>query len=74
MIAFTSLRDGNHEIYVMSADGTGQIRLTDSPALDAFPDWSPDGSKIAFVSVRGGDADIFVMNVDGSGQTNLTDR
>ena len=30
-IAFDSLRDGNGEIYVMNADGSGQTRLTNKP-------------------------------------------
>ena len=40
-IAFFSGRDGNYEIYVMNADGTGQTRLTDNPAGDATGAWSP---------------------------------
>ena len=40
-IAFLSDRDGNGEIYVMNADGTGQKNLTNNPALDWFPVWSP---------------------------------
>ena len=40
-IAFTSERDGNQEIYVMEVDGSGQTRLTDNPANDWNPDWSP---------------------------------
>ena len=30
-IAFTSTRDGNSEIYVMNADGTGVVNLTNQP-------------------------------------------
>ena len=45
-IAFTSSRDGNHEIYVMKADGSGQTRLTNNVADDGFPAWSPDAAKI----------------------------
>ena len=41
-IAFTSDLDGNREIYVMNADGSGQRRLTRNPAEDLFPFWSPD--------------------------------
>ena len=32
----------NHEIYVMNADGSGPARLTDHPAHDWDPAWSPD--------------------------------
>lgn len=71
-IAFASDRDGNWEIYVMNADGSGQTRLTKNPARDEFPDWSPDGKKIAFVSGRDGTIDTYVMNADGTGQARLT--
>ncbi len=73
-IAFTSLRDGNAEIYVMDADGGNQVNLTNHPAYDGIPDWSPDGTKIAFVSTRNGDAaQIYVMEADGKNPIRLTD-
>ena len=71
-IAFTSTRDGNLEIYVMSSIGTNLKRLTNNAASDSNPEWSPDGSKIAFESSRYGNDDIYVMAFDGSGQTRLT--
>ena len=55
-------------IYVMNADGSGQVPL----ATGDDPVFSPDGTKIAFVSFRTGPGEIFVMNADGSGQTALT--
>jgi Tol biopolymer transport system component len=66
------------DIFVVNADGTGEVQLTDAPGNDHQLDWSPDGSKIVFVSERGDfgeqtNNEIFVMNADGSGQTQLTD-
>src|SRR5262249_28744063 len=61
-IAFTSRRDGNGEIYVMNADGTGQTNLTNNAAADADPAFSPDGTKIAFTSNRDGTSAIYMMN------------
>jgi WD40 repeat protein len=71
-IAFTSLRDGNNEIYVMNADGSGVTRLTNNPAIEYAPAGSLDGRSIAFMSRRDGNFEIYVMNADGSGQTRLT--
>lgn len=70
-IAFESSRDGQPEIYVMSADGSGQTRLTTSSA-SAHAAWSPDGSQIAFMSSRDGNEEIYVMDSDGSNQVRLT--
>ena len=42
-IAFTSLRDGDYEIYTINPDGTDLKRLTDRPGNDAHCAWSPDG-------------------------------
>ena len=71
-LAFSSPRDGNIEIYVMNADGSGAVRLTNNAALDAEPAWSSDGRKIAFASTRDGNVAIFVMNTDGTGVVRLT--
>ena len=40
-IAFYSDRDGNGEVYVMNADGSDQTNLTNNPAYDGTPAWSP---------------------------------
>ncbi|MGH2538376.1 MAG: TolB family protein [Candidatus Promineifilaceae bacterium] len=71
-IAFASDRNGNEEIYLMNADGTGVLNLTNHPAADGMPAWSPDGRKIAFASDRSGNEEIYVMDADGSNVTRLT--
>ena len=73
-VAFVSDRDGNPEIYVINADGSGERRVTNNPGNDYAPAWSPDGKHIAFYSERDGNAEIYVMNSDGSSVTRLTDN
>lgn len=53
-IAFESDHDDqlSVEIYMMNADGTNPVRITDNPALDEIATWSSDGTKIAFGSGR----------------------
>ncbi len=70
------MRDGNSEIYVVNADGSGQRRLTRNSARDFAPAWSPDGRRIAFVRDRVRNRgrgrprthrpEVYVMNADGS--------
>jgi Tol biopolymer transport system component len=63
-IAFGSQRDGNDEIYVINPDGTGLTNLTNDPAFDIRPAWSPDRTQIAFSR----DLTLWIMNADGSDQ------
>lgn len=72
-IAFTTSRDGNQEIYLMNADGSGQTRLTNNRTPDDFPIFSPDGTMIAFRSQdEKGRWWIKRMKVDGSDVTEIT--
>ena len=78
-IVFETNRDGNDEIYVMDADGGNLRNLTQHPARDIRPDWSPDGKQVVFISNRSGneeilvgDQEIYVMDADGSNLRNLT--
>jgi TolB protein len=71
-ILFDSNRDGNSDIYVMNADGTNLLNLTNHLAKDEMATWSPDGQKIAFVSDRDGNQELYLMNADGTNVTRLT--
>jgi Tol biopolymer transport system component len=60
-LAFSAKREGNFDIYVMNADGSGLRNLTRNPARDFFHTWLPDG-RIAFFSERDGTSQqLFVM-------------
>jgi TolB protein len=51
---------------VTQSDGTQQetIRLTNDPAADTSPAWSPSGRQIAFVSNRSGDEEVWLADLD----------
>jgi dipeptidyl aminopeptidase/acylaminoacyl peptidase len=65
-IAFASDRSPNtalSDLYVMNADGTGQVAITSTPDVDEdYPTWSPDGNKIAFSR----DGEIATMTPTGT--------
>ncbi|RMF83858.1 MAG: hypothetical protein D6736_20600 [Nitrospinota bacterium] len=60
------------DIYRAKLDGSGLVRLTDSPGYDAEGAVSPDGKKIVFTSTRDGDPELYLMNIDGTEQRRLT--
>lgn len=75
-IIFTSMRDGDQEIYIMNADGSSPRRITSVKGYDGGPFFSPDGNRIVYRSDRVGDGNmqIFVNTLDGKNEKALTDR
>ena len=65
----------NAEIYVMNADGSGPVNITNHCQSDDAPAWAPDGTKIAFESHwENNIPEIWVMNADGSNPVNVSNR
>jgi tol-pal system beta propeller repeat protein TolB len=65
------------DIYVINADGTGLMNVTDHLGNDDYPAWSPDGVQIAFSRTENSSlnlADIFIINMDGSDLRRLTNH
>ncbi len=68
-IAFAATPNGNWDVLLMNPDGTQQVNLTNHPAADHTPVWSPTGEQIIFSSDRDrfpGSPDLYLMNPDGS--------
>jgi Tol biopolymer transport system component len=75
ILAFRSDRDGDAEVFTLSATGENPANLTDNTATsDLQPAWSPDGRRIAFVRRKPETArpDLFVMTASGKGRTRIT--
>lgn len=73
-IVFTSMRDGNQEIYICDADGGSPRRITNVAGYDGGPFFSPDGRRIVYRSDRVGDGNmqIFVNTIDGANEKAIT--
>lgn len=61
------------DIYLLALTTGAGRRLTDDPAADMDPAFSPDGQRIAFTSDRRGKFEIYEMQLDGSGLRRLTE-
>ncbi len=77
VVTFASDRSGAGDIYVMTP-GQPPVRLTDHPAGDWDPTWSPACAdptatcRIAFTSHRSGDSEIWTMDDQGRNLLNVT--
>ena len=69
----------NWELYLMNADGSNPVNLTNTPALDEmYPHVSPDGTKVCFVideetegiKVR----NVYYMNIDGTTRVKVAEN
>jgi len=69
------------EIYIMDADGSNQVRITNKGSYrwtPSAPQWSPDGKKILFYvsefdqKLDKSISEIYTINIDGAELTRLT--
>ncbi len=66
-IAFRKIiGDMNSEVFVANNDGTNSRNITNNPAFDGWPAWSPDGKWIAFASNRESAYQIYIMDENGN--------
>jgi hypothetical protein len=85
IIVWSSSRLGNHDLFVMNTDGSKAHAITHGDAVDWFPRFSPDGSRILFTRSKKGwvyerDAnadgkwDIFTITTEGKDETKVVDN
>jgi Tol biopolymer transport system component len=60
---------GNRDVWIMDLVRGGTARFTNHAAIDGYPVWSPDGSRLAFHSLRKGTFDIWAKRFDGAAGT-----
>lgn len=72
-LAFAStMHRSTSDIYMKSVRGETLTQITDDPADDVMPCFSPDGKSIAFASNRTGNWDIFTTTLDGKRTIQIT--
>lgn len=60
------------DLYIKSVHGTAVTQLTNDPANEVMPTFSPDGRRVAFSSDRAGNWDIYVMDAAGGQPVQIT--
>ena len=70
------IRPGRLELFVMNADGSNKVQITNNGAANFAPYFHPDGSRVIFASnmadPKGRNFDIWTISIDGSGLERVT--
>ena len=64
--------ENSRQLYIINADGTDLIQVTDMPNLRGRSDWSSDGRSIATYAGASWAREIYIMNSDGSNPQQIT--
>lgn len=73
-VAFSSRENGNSDLFALALGRAAPIQLTDSPADDRDPAWSPDGRYLAFSSRRDGNWELYILDFQTGQLRRLTEN
>jgi TolB protein len=66
-------RNNYNDVWIMNADGSNMVNLTNTQDnVEAFPSFSPDGSKIVYTFASPAGVEIYTSNADASNRKPLT--
>lgn len=71
LIAFLSNRTGTEDLFVISADGSGERRLTNSNEKETSLQWSADGKHIVFSIFTNDLSRLYAIDPDGKNQREI---
>ena len=72
-VMVNSDRGGNHDLWMVPANGGEMVQVTHERTPEWFPTWSPDGNEVAYYSFQTGNREIWVVPVNGGPARQLTD-
>ena len=72
LVFASTMHSETADLYRKSINGSTITKLTDDPAHDVMPAYSPEGRNIAFASDRAGDWNIYYMPAQGGRPIQLT--
>ncbi|NLG85548.1 MAG: DUF624 domain-containing protein [Firmicutes bacterium] len=64
-LAFCSFRQGRTELYLLTAEGRGEVRLTQNDLEEELPRFSSTGNKIFFVAGEGARSTVYFVPAQG---------